>query len=155
MSFTDPGDRSIMVDYDPFQDARAPAAVKEAEHVKEEHGKASADSEPSGSPTTRSAVGPELIGKPHEGEWESLDGPVYYNTSFRNEDGNTRYVNHFINVKPEDPEHQAGSRESPSLNGPSPTIGKIIVKERKDRRASLTETSLQKRCLNHTNKSIT
>lgn len=116
-----------MVDYDPFEDARAPLPTK---HAKEEHSKATTDSEPSGSPLTPSAVGPDPIGKPHEGGWESLDGPVYFNTSVRNEDGNTRYVNHFINAKPEDPKHNTVPDENLRPNGPLPMMGKILSKSK-------------------------
>ncbi|MCJ1246673.1 hypothetical protein MMC30_003882 [Trapelia coarctata] len=112
-----------MVDYDPFEDARAPVPMKETEHAKEEHSKATTDSEPSGSTLTPSAVGPDPIGKAREGGWESLDGPVYYNTSVRNEDGNTRYVNHFVNAKPQDPKHRTGSDKNPRPNGPLPMMG--------------------------------
>ena len=128
MVFTDPADNSIMVDYDPFEDARIPVPVKEAEHAKDRNGQ-STDSEPSGSPLTPGAVRPDPLAKAHPGEWESLDGPVYCNSSVRNEDGHTRHVNHFINAKLEEPKHKALSHENPRPNGPLPMMGKKYRKQ--------------------------
>lgn len=126
MPLTDPADNTIMVDYDPFEDAREPVPVKDSEHAKpEEHGQANTDSEPSGSPLTPAAVGADPIATAHAGGWESLDGPVYYNSSIRNEDGNTRFVNHFINAKPEDPKHQTESHGGPLPNATTAMMGKV------------------------------
>jgi len=143
MPLTDPADNTIMVDYDPFEDAREPVPVKDSGHAKDEHGQSNTDSEPSGSPLTPAAVGPDPITTAHAAGWESLDGPVYYNSSMRNEDGNTRYMNHYINAKPENPEHQTESHGDLLPNVTAAMKGKMTsISKTQDRRFSLTKVSV-------------
>ena len=121
MPLSDPADRSVMVEYDPFEDAVKPTVPGVAKNVRPDNPQI-VNKNPSLSPVTPPAV---MAGDPkftsYEDGWDDIDGPVYYSTNTQHEDPHSVLKKDFKALV-----NTAVPDEYPHPSRPTPVMGMIF-----------------------------
>ncbi|MCJ1398030.1 hypothetical protein MMC11_001227 [Xylographa trunciseda] len=119
MPLSDPMDKSIIVESEPFEDKTAPVPLTNPPPPMAEH-KKSIDSDLSSSPKTPPAAGDAPQFQHYEQGWDQFDGPIYCNVESQYKGALGMSDNHYAAtaVKPGEPEY-------PRPKGPTPMMGMI------------------------------